>query len=136
MTVSEVMTRRVVAATCQATCATLARKMLSGFFSGVPVVDDEGRVVGVVTEFDLLNVLKAGRGALTTTVEAVMTRNPICVSEEATVEEAIALMIEHHIIRLPVLREGRLVGVVSRCDILRAFVQEEVVTVQNGEILE
>lgn len=136
MTVIEIMTRRVVAATRQATCATLARKMLSGFFSGVPVVDDDGRVVGVVTEFDLLNVLKAGQGALTTTVEAIMTRDPICVSEDASIEEVIALMTEHHIIRLPVLREGRLVGVVSRCDILRAFVQDEVVTVQNGEIVE
>jgi CBS domain-containing protein len=130
------MTRRVVAATRTATCATLARKMLSGFFSGVPVTDDNGKVIGVVTEFDLLNALKTDRSVLHAPVERVMTKDPICIAEDASIEDAITLMTDHHIIRLPVLRDGRLVGVISRCDILRAFVHDEIVTFQDGQIVE
>ena len=54
-----------------------------------------------------------------------MTDKPICLEANQSVEEAIELMTRHHIIRIPVLSDGKLVGIVSRTDVLRAFVKEE-----------
>ncbi len=54
-----------------------------------------------------------------------MTEDPICLEADQSVGEAIELMAEHHIIRIPVVRNGKLVGIVSRTDILSAYVKEE-----------
>jgi CBS domain-containing protein len=63
-----------------------------------------------------------------------MSKEPVCIEEDAEVEQAIRLMRERRFIRLPVVRNGKLVGVISRGDILRAYVQDDFVTLQNGEI--
>ena len=124
MKVSEIMETRVVAAKTNATCTSLAQKMLSGFISGLPVTDDEGHVIGVVTEFDILKVLRNGAN-LSKTAKDIMSDKPICLEANQSVEEAIELMTRHHIMRIPVVSGGRLVGIVSRTDVLRAFVKEE-----------
>jgi CBS domain-containing protein len=124
MKVSEIMETRVVAAKSNATCTSLAQKMLSGFISGLPVTDDEGRVIGVVTEFDILKVLRNGAN-LSKTAKDIMSDKPICLEANQSVEEAIDLMTRHHIMRIPVVSNGKLVGIVSRTDVLRAFVKEE-----------
>jgi len=125
MKISQIMATRVVAAKPNATCTSLAQKMLAGFVSGLPVVDDEGHVIGVVTEFDILKVLRKGKEGLSAVAEDIMTKDPICLEADQRVSEAIELMAEHHIIRIPVVREGKLVGIVSRTDILGAYVKEE-----------
>jgi CBS domain-containing protein len=124
MKVSEIMETRVVAAKTNATCTSLAQKMLSGFISGLPVTDDEGHVIGVVTEFDILKVLRNGAN-LSKTAKDIMSDKPICLEANQSVEEAIDLMTRHHIMRIPVVSDGKLVGIVSRTDVLRAFVKEE-----------
>ncbi len=125
MKISQIMATRVVAARPNATCISLAQKMLAGFVSGLPVTDDEGHVIGVVTEFDILKVLRIGKEGLASFAEEIMSRDPICLEADQTVDEAIELMTKHHIIRIPVVREGKLVGIVSRTDILGAYVKEE-----------
>jgi len=125
MKISEVMAHRVVAAKPNATCTSLAQKMLAGFVSGLPVTDPEGHVIGVVTEFDILKVLRKGKEGLSAVAEEIMTKDPICLEADQRVDEAIELMTQHHIIRIPVVRNGKLVGIVSRTDILRAYVKEE-----------
>jgi len=134
MKVSDLMTRRVVAATPEASCKEIDKKLLSGYFSGMPVVDKAGKVVGVVSEFDLIKAMKDQLGIANGTTADIMTKDPICLDENATVEEAVTLMTKHHFIRLPVVSDGKLVGVVSRSDILRAFVSDSFVTIQEGEI--
>jgi CBS domain-containing protein len=64
-----------------------------------------------------------------------MTKEPICLDADQTVEAAIELMTRHHVIRIPVVRNGKLVGIVSRTDILRAYVKEEF-QVFEGEVFE
>jgi tRNA nucleotidyltransferase (CCA-adding enzyme) len=54
-----------------------------------------------------------------------MSDKPICLEANQSVEEAIELMTRHHIMRIPVVSGGKLVGIVSRTDVLRAFVKEE-----------
>jgi predicted transcriptional regulator len=125
MKVSEIMTTRVVAAKTNATCTSLVQKMLSGFVSGLPVTDDQGHVIGVVTEFDILKALRNGEHGLSAVAKDIMTKEPICLDASQTVDEAIELMTQHHIIRIPVVSAGKLVGIVSRTDVLRAYVKEE-----------
>ncbi|MBI3969354.1 MAG: CBS domain-containing protein [Chloroflexi bacterium] len=116
--------------------------LLEQNISGVPVVEDDGTVVGVVTETDLIQRIKTPAAAsiwwhITMeptpgaqkylkehghTAEELMSCPPICVTEELPLGDAVALMYSHRINRLPVVRGGRLVGVLTRADVLRALV--------------
>lgn len=115
-----------------------ARIMLKRGVSGLPVLDGTEAVVGIITEGDLLRRVELGAGIEQApepapgtdnhlqafvkgnawSVADVMTSQVVSIDEETPVEEIAALMIEKHIKRLPVLREQRLVGIVSRADLL------------------
>ena len=127
MLAKELMNRIVTAATRKTNARDLTVKLLSGMYSGLPVVD-EGKVVGVVTEFDLLKTIKEGKSLQYVTAEDIMTKEPICVEGDTHVDEIIKLMTEHNIIRVPVVKEGNLIGVISRSDILASLIQPEFVT--------
>lgn len=127
MIAKEIMNKIVTAATQKTNGRDLAVKLLSGMYSGLPVVD-EGKVVGVVTEFDLLKAVKEGKDLQTISAKNIMTKEPICVEEETHIKEIIKIMTEHNIIRVPVVRKGNLVGVISRCDILSSLIQPEFMT--------
>ncbi len=136
MKVKNFMTGRVIAATPKATCQELAKKMLVGNFSGLPIVNEKLHVVGVVSEFDILKALRQDRDNLLSSAlaEEVMSADPICVDDDADLDEAIDLMTKNHIIRLPVVRENKLVGVISRCDILKAYVRDTFITLDAGNV--
>ena len=127
MLAKEIMNRIVTAATRKTNGRDLSVKLLSGIYSGLPVVD-KGKVVGVVTEFDLLNAVKKGEDLQHIFAEDIMTKEPICVEEDTHVDEIIRIMTELKIIRVPVVRKGNLIGVISRCDILNSLIQPEFVT--------
>ena len=129
MVARDIMNKIVTAAKKNTIGRDLAIKLLSGMYSGLPVVDDKGKVVGVVSEFDLLKAIRGGKALEQVKAEDIMSKNPICVSENAPVEEVIDLMMKHNIIRVPVVRNDNLVGVISRCDILSSIVEPEFVTV-------
>src|SRR5574337_810278 len=82
----------------------LAIKLLSGMYSGLPVVDDNGKVIGVVSEFDLLKAIRDGKALEQVNAEDIMSKTPICVSENTPIQEIIELMTKHNIIRVPVVR--------------------------------
>ena len=136
MKVSQIMETRVTAAKANAACTSLAQKMLSGFVSGLPVTDDEGHVIGVVTEFDILKVLRNGGNGMSKVARDIMSEKPICLEADQSVEEAIDLMTTNHIMRIPVVSGGKLVGIVSRTDVLRAFVKEEFQVFEATEVFE
>lgn len=150
MKVSEIMTRSVIAAQRDAKVSDIARLMIQNDISGVPVVDEMNRVVGIITESDLvvrnayvhfptfLQVLDARiylesprhfeeelRRALGTTAEDVMTREVHTIDAEADVRELATLMVEKKVNPVPVTQKGRLVGIVSRSDIIRYMVEQE-----------
>lgn len=138
MKVGDFMTHRVVAATRGATVQELAKKMLTGNFSGLPIVDDKLRVLGIVSEFDILKALRDKRENVFSTAlaEEIMSYEPICVDEDTDIDEAIELMTKHHIMRLPVVRDGKLAGIISRRDILKAYIHDSFITLEGGEIRE
>ncbi len=127
MLAKEIMNKIVTAATRKTNGRDLSVKLLSGMYSGLPVVD-KGKVVGVVTEFDLLKAVKEGKDLQKIFAEDIMTKEPICVEEDTHVDEIIKIMTEQRIIRVPVVRDGSLIGVISRCDILNSLIQPEFVT--------
>lgn len=129
MLAKDVMNKIVVAAKRNTLGRDLTVKLLSGMYSGLPVVDEKGRVIGVVSEFDLLKVIRAGKKLEQVTAEEIMTKPPVCVKEDSSIEEIIDLMTKHNIIRIPVVRNDMLVGIISRCDILSSMVEPEFVTV-------
>jgi CBS domain-containing protein len=75
----DIMTSPVISANKSASSRDIAMQLVSGPFSGVPVTDDEGRIIGVITEHDLLNKVREGKDLLQLTAEDVMQKNPITV---------------------------------------------------------
>ncbi|MDR4499426.1 MAG: CBS domain-containing protein [Candidatus Scalindua sp.] len=70
-----------------------------------------------MAEFDLLQAANEGRESQEITAEDIMTHDPICVDETAGVDEITNIMTEHNVIRVPVVRCGNLVAVISRLDV-------------------
>jgi len=143
MNVKEVMTSPVISVPSDGSISQAIELMLQRRISGLPVVDQGGRLVGIVTEGDFLRRAETGTqrqrprwlefligpGRLadeyTRThgrrVHDVMTADPVTVSEETPIEEVVQIMEKHRIKRLPVLREQKLVGIVSRANLLHAL---------------
>lgn len=92
----------------------------------LPVVDEEGMLVGVLREIDLRIRLLGGNldDGLTekTVVGQYMQRDPLCLTEEASLEEARLMMLEQECYRLPVVdREGRLIGMITLVEVCQAL---------------
>jgi CBS domain-containing protein len=159
MQAKDVMTVNVISVSEDTPVHEVVGKLLKHRISAVPVVDREGRVVGIISEGDLLRQEEGGppearatlrlsalggqsaaaalpswraaagpeaaREAHTKahghTAGSVMTRNVITVNEDAPLNEIAAILERHHIKRVPVLRNGRIVGIVSRANLLHGL---------------
>lgn len=102
----------------------LTREMTAGGFGSVPVVDSEGKVVGIVTEFDLLKTIMENKTLSSMTAGEMMTPNPVTVGPDTTAPDLIRLLEDKHLIRMPVVdAKGKLLGIVARRDILEGYVK-------------
>jgi len=127
--VRDLMTQHLVAATRHYHAHDLAVLLQSGTFSGVPIVDPGNILVGMVTEFDLLKALLDGKPLESLTAADLMSHQPISVHEHATLEEALTLMVRHHILRIPITRDGKLIGLISRSDILHHLIDSPLLNI-------
>ena len=101
----------------------LATEMMEGFGS-IPITDQSGRLVGIVSEFDLLNALRKGKNLREVPAGEIMTSNPICVTQSTDVVTVIEVLQNNHLIRVPVVDStGKLIGILARRDILRGYLQ-------------
>jgi CBS domain-containing protein len=143
MKARDVMTSSVVTVGPDTLLLEAGELMLKNDISGLPVVDKEARLVGIITERDFLRPTGSGpdykrprwfqviagqvkdgfRRQAHRKVAEVMTANPITITEDTSLDEAVGIMDHHSIHRLPVMRKAKLVGIVSRADLLRALVQ-------------
>ena len=130
--VRDMMTTRVVAVTRQYHARDLAVLMQTGGFSGVPVIDAGNLLKGMVTEFDILKALLEGKDLSTTTAEDIMSSDSISIEETATAEEAIEMMLNHAIIRMPVVRNGKLIGLIARSDVLDHMIEPNLINVYGS----
>jgi len=137
------MTRHVVTIAPNASILEALRLMLEHKISGLPVVNGEGNLAGIVTEGDFLRRAETGTerkrsrwfeflvgpGALAADyvrsharrVDEVMTTDIHTITEDAPLDDVVALMEKHRIKRLPVMRGGELVGILSRANLLHAL---------------
>lgn len=125
MNASDVMNTPIVASSPGASAREVALYMLLGGFSGVPIVDGDGSVAGIVTELDLLGALRAGKVLEDTRVDEIMTRDVVTVQVDTPMEEVMGILESGKILRVPVMENGTMVGIVSRPDLLRAAVQPQ-----------
>ncbi|HLY55040.1 MAG TPA: CBS domain-containing protein [Stellaceae bacterium] len=143
MKVSEIMTTGVATVMPEASLGEAVKLMLDRRISGLPVVDGKGNIAGILTEGDLLRRAELGTerhrprwieffsstGKLAQDyvssharkVGEIMTPDVVTVADDAPIGEAVALMEKKRIKRIPVTSQGRLVGIVSRADLLHAL---------------
>lgn len=146
MLAKDIMTREVITARKEDTVEDVIKLLLDHNVSGLPVVDEENRVVGIITEGDLIyrsknlhlpayftlldsyiflenpkNLETQIRKMAGYKVEEVMTAEVIVVNEEETIETVATLMTEKKVNRIPVVKKDELVGVISRRDIIKAY---------------
>ena len=143
MKVADVMNKDVVVVSPRMPLKEVARVLVNHHFSGVPVVDDDGKVLGVVSEADILAKERAPGGATSVFGRALesetwadkhdardaghaMTAPAVTIDPLRSVSEAAASMLDRGVNRLPVVdADGKLVGIVTRADLVRAFVRDD-----------
>jgi CBS domain-containing protein len=153
MMVRDVMKIKVIKVSPDNSVKRAAEAMLANHISGVPVIDDEGQLVGLITEGDLLRRTELGQAISTIADESltpeekaktyiksnawkvadVMSRNPVSVEEDTSLARVAYLMEEHGIKRLPVMRAGAVVGIVSRADLLEAIISAKSDETASGD---
>src|SRR5262245_26372066 len=115
------MTERVTKIRPDTPLPEIANTLVSAGFGGLPVVDHNDRVVGFVSEIDLMDALLRD-DPWETLARDFMSSPAITIDEFAPAEEAMAALREHGIHHLPVVRQGRLVGIIAQVDVLRYYV--------------
>lgn len=140
MRAHQIMTRSVITIAPDATILEAARTMLQHHVSGLPVVDAAGKLLGIVSEGDFIRRSEIGtprkRGRWLKVllgdsavdyvrehgrrVSDVMTSDPVTITEDATLEQIVDAMETNGVKRLPVMKDGRLVGLVSRANLMQA----------------
>jgi CBS domain-containing protein len=118
------MTAKVVVASPETTIAEAARELAQSQISALPIVNDGGQVVGIVTESDLLTAL-LGPASVDTPIRTLMTTPVVTVDEFAPADGIIRLLREHSFHHLPVTRQGTVVGLITPQDMIRYFVAHE-----------
>jgi len=97
----------------------------------LPVVDN-GKIVGMFSERDYARkVILKGRASKTTTVGELMASKVFFVRPDATVEQCMALMTDKHVRHLPVLRDRKLIGIISIGDLVKAIITDQAITIQS-----
>jgi CBS domain-containing protein len=112
-TVEDVMVRDVLTVEPTSSIGEAAEKMNAAGVGAVVVVEDFVRIVGIVTERDLLRAIAARARAAEARVRQWMTPDPMTVGPETSIEDAAQIMFEHNFRHLPVVKDGRALGIVS-----------------------
>lgn len=142
----DIMTRKVISVSPETEVTKAAKIMLDNFINGMPVVDSEGCLVGIICQSDLIaqqkqlplpsvftildsviplfsqkNLESEVQKIIATTVSKAMTPDPITISPESSLEEIAKLMVDKKLYTLPVVEKGKLIGIVGKEDILRTL---------------
>ncbi len=126
----DIMTRFAITVTEDQTIVDLANLFIRFNISGTPVVNDEDQLTGIVTSTNLFDYMKTIFDSInneeqfqydcTLSVKDIMTRDVVSIDIETSLYDMIKLMYDQHIHTFPVVREGKMVGVVGRKDVMNA----------------
>jgi CBS domain-containing protein len=129
----DVMSVDIVAAKEDANAIEISTRIVLEGYNGMPIIDDRGVVIGIVTILDILKAIKDNKNLDELSAKDIMTRHPATLSQEATTDEIIDIMHRKGIDMIPIVsgeeEEGRLIGVVSRQDILKERLNERFVSI-------
>ncbi|GIW34144.1 CBS domain-containing protein [Meiothermus sp.] len=150
MKAKQIMARPIVAVSPKTPLVEVAQKMLEHHIGSALVVDDKGQLVGIITQgdfcrhpgrmvpfslFESANVLanwlypdqveKVYQAARNLRAQDIMRSPVVTVSPEASLKRVLALMLEHDVNRIPVVRRGKVVGIISRYDMLKWMMQAQ-----------
>jgi CBS domain-containing protein len=120
--VKDAMTRRVISIRPEATVEEAIRLLLKHNISGAPVIDESGALKGIITQYQLLEVLYEPT-VKNSRVEECMTREVITIDEDSLLGPATNFFVLHRIRRIPVVKGGKVIGILSRQDLLRYFAE-------------
>jgi acetoin utilization protein AcuB len=133
MLVRERMSRNPYTISADAPMEEALKRMRENSFRHLPVVDQSGQLVGIVSETDLLYASPTSAASLSIyemqyllsrlTVGQVMTKDVITVTEDTPVEDAASIMTDHKIGGLPVLRDGEIIGIITETDLFKLFLE-------------
>lgn len=146
----DIMTRKVISVSPETEVTKAAKILLDNSVNGMPVVDTEGRLVGIICQSDLIaqqkqlplpsvftlldgviplfsqkNLESEARKIIATTVSDAMTPDPVTISPESSLEEIAKLMVDKKLHTLPVIKQGKLIGIVGKEDVLRTLFSGE-----------
>jgi len=146
LSAKDIMTRKLITVSPETEITQAARLLLENRINGVPVVDEAGRLVGILCQSDLISqqkkmpipslftfldgyislastkqIEKQARKIAAITVAHAMTPDPVVVGPETSIQTVAALMVDKNFHTLPVVEEGKLVGIVGKEDVLKTL---------------
>ena len=119
---ADIMTTNVITAKKDMVLTDVIALLLRWHISAMPVVDDDDRIVGIVSEIDLVNLTFDGNAA-DTTVEEIMVTDIVSFSPDTQLADLVQTFSIKHLRRVPIVDKGKVVGIVSRRDILREMLR-------------
>ncbi len=145
--VKDIMTRELITVSPETEIVHATKLLLENRINGVPVTDEKGKLVGILCQSDLIaqqkklpipsfftflnglipltsmkQIEKQVQKITATTVAQAMTKNPVTVQPDTSIEEVAALMVDKNFHTIPVMDEGKLVGILGKEDILRTLI--------------
>src|SRR5215831_10526549 len=127
---SDIMTKNIVAARASTTAREIDTKLLIGNFNGLPVVDNNIKLIGIVTAVDIFQAIRQAKNLDSIRAIDIMTQNPVTVKQDTEINEIIDIILQRHIILVPVIDDKhKLIGLMGRPDILKQNLNEKFVTI-------
>ena len=122
----DVMTKKVITISPEATLADVVKLLEANGITGVPVVDADEKVIGIITEKDILNfVLTYSSKVQITKIKEAMTKNVICFTSDTDIDKIALCFSKSDIRRVPIVDEGKLVGIISRKDLISSLISHD-----------
>jgi CBS domain-containing protein len=128
----DIMSIDIEAAKENATVSEIGTRLILRSINGMPIIDDDGKVIGILTIIDILRAIKDNKNIDLLKASDIMTRSPIVIYQETSIMDIIDTMDKKGIEMIPVVdeeRDERLIGIVSRKDIIEEKFNERFVTI-------
>jgi predicted transcriptional regulator len=126
MSAKDLMSEQVEVAKEDAKIEQISAKLFAGEFNGVPIVNDNDSVIGIVTAIDVLKAIQEGKSLNAMTAKDIMTPNPSVIKKDTPINDIIDIMIKKEIVMVPVVEDNtnKIIGVVSRLDVITEKLKE------------
>jgi predicted transcriptional regulator len=128
------MTTNIVAARTNTTAREIGTKLVIGNFNGIPVIDSNLKLIGLVTAIDIFQAIRQGKSLDSLRAIDIMTKNPVTVKQNTDINEVIDIILQRHIILVPVIDDKhKLIGLIGRPDLLRQNLNQKFVTIKRND---